>query len=188
MIQSRLAEHTVLAVTAHGDPLLHHVAPLGLAGSRSVALVVDLDRSAPSYPGEASLKELVNRGLRRDELIPARNGMAVLANGGIDDDLAWDLITEFGRHWPAVVVRVTPTAVSPVPIVPVVPLLPEPVRPLVPGPAVYQSFSHGERLPGPGLRLPRLSRSKIEALLAGRVDRRWAWVRAFARVWVAPWH
>lgn len=177
----------VLAVTGFGDRILQHIAPLGLAAVHLTSLVVDLDTAAAPYPSAPTLLEMLERGLRRSELVPERTGVAVIGNGGIEPTEAWSAIFQFARHWPAVVVRVGEVGDSAVPRVPVIPLLPEPVRPVVTGPAVYQVFGRTDQTPGPGIRLPRLSRRHIESLMTGRVDRRWAWVRSFRPVWELPW-
>lgn len=73
--------HRVLAVRCGADPVLHALAPLGLAAARGTALVMDLDEEVPSYPGSTSLANLVVSHPRRDDLRPVRSGVAVLSNG-----------------------------------------------------------------------------------------------------------
>ncbi|MDP2622828.1 MAG: hypothetical protein Q8Q29_03405, partial [Actinomycetota bacterium] len=71
-----------LAVWTPEDGLLGALAPLGLALAAEDAVVVDLDPLGPRYPGDRSLADLVQDGLRRDDLTP-RRGVGVLRNGGV---------------------------------------------------------------------------------------------------------
>ncbi|MCP3995759.1 MAG: hypothetical protein GY722_11930, partial [bacterium] len=81
-----------LAIACESDGVLGIVAPLALASSAGTALVVDLDRDGPRYPGIGSLADLVEQGPRLDDLRPARAGVAVLRNGGIDAADAGEVI------------------------------------------------------------------------------------------------
>ncbi len=174
----------VLAIHTPEDGLLGALAPLGLAAAAGTALVVDLDPQGPHYPGEGSLAQLVADGPRRSDLSPARSGLAVLRNGGIESSAAAEVVEALCDGWPAVVLR-----------------LPEPardrsadvvVRPLVPGalftdrgPAVYQEL--GFQIPAPGPRLPALARAHAGSLPAGTGPRRSRWVRAWAPAWNGTW-
>lgn len=167
------------------DAVLHHVAPFGLAAALGTALVVDLDPTAPTYAGP-TIAALIADGVRGADLVPERRGVAVLGNGGADVAAALPIITRLAKGWPVVVVRVAET-VPGIPLVPVRALLPDPL--FVPGdvPAVYQATSRGARLPGRGVLLPPLGRGKVRSLLAGVVDSRWPWVRAWEPVGRLPW-
>lgn len=171
------------------DPVLHHVAPLGLAAAlasaRGAALVVDLDPSAPTYPGR-SLADLDRDGIRRADLVPGRRGVARLGLGPIDPADALAAVSRLGERWPAVVARVA----GPVPGLPHVPVrlvLPSPLFLPVAGPAVYQATAPGTRPPAAGVLLPPLGRARIRALLAGTVDPRWRWVRAWGPAGRVRW-
>ena len=114
-----------LAMACETDGVLGIVAPLALAASVNTALVVDLDRHGPRYPGSGSLAELVGQGPRLRDLRPARSGIAVLRNGGIDATDAGEVIGALIKGWPNVVLRLPRLAAGlSMPLVPVVPLLP----------------------------------------------------------------
>ena len=83
---------TALAVWTAFDGLLSATAPLGLAAAAGTALVVDLDPDGPAYPGRASLADLVADGPRRADLVPSRDGVAVLRNGGVEATAAREVI------------------------------------------------------------------------------------------------
>jgi hypothetical protein len=180
-----------LALWTPEDGLLGALAPLGLALAAGTALVVDLDPLGPHYPGSASLAGLVAEGPRRADLSPARRGVAVLRNGGVSPAAAAEVVAALAAGWDRVVLRLPP---RPAPLPGGIAVVP--VRLLVPGglfphdgtPAVYQATRAAQRLPGPGLRLPRPGPGTVAALLEGRRpaagDR---WVRAWRPVWEAPW-
>jgi len=180
-----------LAVWTPEDGLLGALAPLGLAlACPGPALVVDLDDGGPHYPGEQSLADMVADGPRLDDLRPGRTGVAVLRNGGVGASDASRVIEALLEGWDRVVLRLPPRRqmVVPVPVVPVRLLVGGSLFGPAAGPAVYQSTPATMRLPGPGVRLPTPARSTVAALLDGIAppvgDR---WVRAWRRVWEAPW-
>jgi hypothetical protein len=182
------SRHVVLAVQGLDDPVLHHIAPLGLAAAASTAVVLDLDPAAPGYAAAGtSVFDLIDRGPRLAELDPVPGRVALFCNGGARTAEAWALVEAMAERWPAVVVRVGAEGSGGVPCVPVIPLLPRPLSRPVRGPAVYQAMTPVDRLPGPGLRLPPLRRERIAALAAGRIEPRWRWVRAFQPAWSLPW-
>ncbi len=182
----------VLAIRCATDPVLHAVAPLGLAAARGTALVVDLDDEAPPYPGSTSLARLVAVQPRLSHLRPHRQGVAVLANGSVKPGEAGDVTEALVAGWPAVVFRLgasheLPGPLSGTPVVPVLPLFPGLLRPTATGPAVYQAV-----LPGPppkvrGVVLPPLGRSRLQAMLSGMGYPPRHWVRAWTRVWEMSW-
>ena len=184
--------YRVMAVRCAVDPVLHALAPLGLAAARGTALVVDLDEEAPSYPGSTSLAKLVISQPRLSDLRPLRSGVAVLPNGSINPREAAEVVEALVTGWPAVVLRLgadrgVPPAVSEAPVVPVAPLLPGFLHPPLAGPAVYQAV-----LPGPpprlrGAVLPPLGRSHIQRMLTGTGLPPRRWVRAWERVWEMSW-
>ena len=180
-----------LAVWTPEDGLLGALAPLGLAAAAAgPTLVVDLDEHGPRYPGETSLAGLVADGPRLDDLRPERSGVAVLRNGGVGASAASDVVDALIGGWERVVLRLPPRqrVVLPVPVVPVRLLIPGGLFPFVDGPAVHQATAARAPMPGPGVRLPVPGRATVGALLRGRRpapgDR---WVRAWRRVWEAPW-
>jgi hypothetical protein len=180
-----------LAVWTPEDGLLGALAPLGLAlASPEPALVIDLDPGGPRYPGEGSLAQMVAEQPRRDDLRPAGNGVAVLRNGGIAPSDAGGVVEALIGGWDRVVLRLPPRrrVVVPMPVVPVRLLLPGDLFEWDEGPAVYQATPAPTRLPGPGVRLPTPARSTIGALVRGGCPPRWdRWIRAWSRVWEAPW-
>jgi hypothetical protein len=182
--------HPALAVWTPEDGLLGALAPLGLALAGGGALVVDLDVGGPRYPAERCLADLVEEGVRRDDLTP-RGGVAVLPNGGAAPQDAAPVIDALLAHHPRVVLRLPPRPEPgrlPIPVVPV--RLHLPVEWFGPqdGPAVYQATPSFARLPGVGVRLPVPSTATVRALLAGhRPATRDPWVRAWRSAWRLPW-
>lgn len=184
--------YRVLGIRCAVDPVLHALAPLGLAAARKTALVVDLDDEAPSYPGSTSLAELVVAQPKLSDLRPLRPGVAVLPNGSVHPREAAEVIEALVAGWPAVVLRFgaaqdLPPALLEVPVVPVAPLLPGFLHPPLTGTAVYQSVHSG---PPPRLRgvvLPPLGRSQIQGMLTRRGLPPQRWVRAWEGVWEVSW-
>jgi hypothetical protein len=177
-----------LATACESDGVLGIVAPLALAAAVDVALVVDLDRDGPRYPGSGSLAELVEEGPRREDLRPSRRGVAVLRNGGIAAPDAADVIAALIAGWPNVVLRLPSSATGiSVPLVPVVPLLPGGMTRRCPRPAVYQQIGWREKAPGPELVMPTPSRNTVRAFLEGRMPVVGRWVRAWRQVWETSW-
>jgi hypothetical protein len=180
-----------LALWTPEDGLLGALAPLGLAIAAGTALVVDLDPLGPHYPGTTSLADLVADGPRKAELSPARQGVAVLRNGGVAPAAAAEVVSALVDGWERVVLRLPPRpapVLGGVRVVPVRLLVPGGLFPYDGGPAVYQTTRALMRLPGPGLRLPRPRTGTVAAFLEGRRpaagDR---WIRAWRPVWEAPW-
>lgn len=171
----------VRAIHTREDGLLGALAPLGLGAAAGTALVIDLDEEGPTYPGTGSLAQLVAEGPRRIDLSPARPGLAVLRNGGIDAESAAEVIAAVVTGWPAVILRLPRS--SPIePDLLVQPLVPGGLFPSDPrGRTVYQDL--GFRLPADGLVLPPLGRGAAAALLAGTVPLRSSWVRAWKALW-----
>ncbi|MDE0601416.1 MAG: hypothetical protein OXI56_06425 [bacterium] len=184
--------YRVLGIRCAVDPVLHALAPLGLAAARGTALVVDLDDEAPAYPGSTSLAKLVVSQPRLSHLRPHRPGVAMLPNGSVRPGEAAEVIEALVAGWPAVVLRYgtgqsLPPVLLQVPVVPVAPLLPGFLHPPLTGAAVYQSLFSG---PPPRLRgvvLPPLGRSHIQGMLTGRGFPPRRWVRAWERVWEVSW-
>lgn len=177
---------SALAISSPSDALLDHLAPIGLAASAGTALVVDTRLDRPGYGAELTIGDLVRDGLRRVDLAPTRPGVAVLGAADVPDDEVYRLVCDLAEGWPAVVLRTVATT-APFPSVVVRPL--HGIWPVSDGPAVYQRLG---RL-GPatkdvdGLVLPPLRRGQVSAMLAGRIERRWRWVRAWSEVWECPW-
>jgi hypothetical protein len=182
---------TTLAISCATGGVLGVIAPVALAASAGTALVVDLDPLGPSYPGQASLADLVEQGPRLDDLRPTRRGVAVLRNGGIEAVAARDVIAALARGWPRVVLRLAPCG-DPAAghlggAVPVVPLLPGGMTPNCERPAVYQQIGWPIKAPGPGMTIKTPPRSTVAALLEGRVPVQSRWVRSWRRVWEMSW-
>jgi hypothetical protein len=179
---------TTLAITCATDGVLGIVAPLALAAAAGTALVVDLDPLGPTYPGTGSLAELVEQGPRLADLRPARKGIAVLRNGGIDAAAAREVLAALGEGWPRLVLRLPPAAGGESgSTVPVVPLLPGGMTPSCDLPAVYQQVGWHLEAPGPGITMKTPARPTVAALLEGRLPARSRWVRSWRRVWEMPW-
>ncbi|MDH3261153.1 MAG: hypothetical protein OEM81_10400 [Acidimicrobiia bacterium] len=179
-----------LAVWTAYDGLLSAVAPLGLAAAAGTALVVDLDPAGPVYPGSGSLADLVADGPRRVDLVPGRNGVAVLRNGGVAKAEAREVIDALLIGWPHLVVRVGAPDIADglAPLVPVWPLLPGMLAPTVEMQCVYQRTGFVATPPGPGPVLPRPRPAFLAGLLNGTVARHSRWVAAWREVWRLPWH
>jgi len=178
-----------LAVWTAFDGVLSAVAPLGLAAAAGTALVVDLDPAGPPYPGRNSLAGLVADGPRRADLVPGRNGVAVLRNGGVGAADAREVIEALVVGWPHVVVRLgdADLAAGLAPLVPVWPLLPGILAPRAETQCVYQRTGFAATPPGPGPVLPRLRPTVLAGLLNGMVAGRSRWVAAWRQVWRLPW-
>lgn len=179
-------DRRVLGIESLVDPVLHYCAPLGLAAAAGTALVLDLDPEAPAYPSSTTVASLLADGLRRSDLSPSRPGVAVVGHGGAGAAEGGALVAELAAGWPVVVVRQGRVRLD-LPTVPARPLLPGPLAPRERRPTAYQAVLPGSSAPGPGLLLPPLRRSQIGRLLAGRVEPRWRWVRAWERAWRLPW-
>jgi hypothetical protein len=172
--------HRVLAVRSN-DPLLHHIAPLGLATGAGRCLVVDLDESAPQYT-ERTLRDLVEHGIRAADL-ERRQGVAVLGNGGISFVAASETIDRLLEKWGRIVLRDGGTA-HPFRVLDVEPLLPDPFD--SDRADILQATERGQ---GSSHRpmLPPLRRHQIRAILGGTIEPRWRWTRAWTTVWSRTW-
>ena len=179
MVQRDLI-HRVLAVRS-SDPILHHIAPLGLAASAGRCLVVDLDESAPGYSSH-TLRDLVTDGLRAVDLERAP-GVAVLGNGGIGFSEAASTLDRLVEVWGRVVVR-DGGAPHPFRVLHVEPLLPDPLGPQRAD--VVQATERGQVVAGTPL-LPPLRRHQLRSIIQGTIEPRWRWVRAWRTVWSRPW-
>jgi len=180
-----------LAVWTPEDGLLGALAPLGLAAAApGPTLVVDLDENGPRYPGAASLAELVEDGPRLSDLQPDRPGVAVLRNGGVGATAASEVVEALIGGWGRAILRRPPgrRMVVPVPVVPVRLLIPGSLFEPSDGPAVLQATPAFTRMTAAGIRLPVPARATVAALLRGESPAAWdRWVRAWRRVWEAPW-
>jgi hypothetical protein len=182
-----------LALWTPDDPLLGAVAPLAAGAAAGTALVLDLDPGGPHYPGSGSLADLVADGPRRVDLEPARQGTAVLRNGGIDPSAAWEVVAALTERWPRLVLRLPADgagreeAAQIAPVVPVRPLLPDPLRTGDRRPAVYQDLGWRSAPSGPGPVLPRPRPGTWSRLLAGRMPPPDRWLRSWRAVWEFPW-
>ncbi|HKX76331.1 MAG TPA: hypothetical protein VJR05_13175 [Acidimicrobiia bacterium] len=179
----------ILGLTTEIDSVLSVVAPLGLAAAAAndPVVMVDLDETGPSYPGERTLADLVGEGPRRRELQPEGRGVAVIGNGGVSGDDALSTIELLAGVWPAVVLRVPPGVRLPWPVIPVVPLFPGLLAAEGGRAAVWQATSQLDRPPGPGPLLPPLNRATLTSLLSLRAAPGGRWVRAWRQVWELPW-
>lgn len=176
-----------IALWTPEDKVLSALAPLGAALAAPPAVVVDLDPEGPPYPGDASLRELVDREPTESELSPGR-GVAVIRNGGVAPSAASEVVAALLARWPRVVLRLpsrTPDD-SELPVVPVRLLLPGWLASR-PEPAVWQSTPHWVPMPADGVRLPVPSLATVQALSRGRIPARSGWVRAWRSVWRLPW-
>jgi hypothetical protein len=172
--------HRVLAVRSQ-DPILHHIAPLGLAAGAGRCLVIDLDRSSPGY-SKRTLAELVGDGIRSADL-ETRSGVAVLGNGGVSFTDAAPTIDRLLTVWGRVVFRDGGDS-QPFRVLQIEPLLPDPFPPDLAD--VVQATAPGQTAGGRPL-LPPLRRHQIRAMLAGTIEPRWRWTRAWHAVWSTAW-
>jgi hypothetical protein len=179
---------TVLSTWSPLDGVLGVVAPLALAAAAGTALVVDLDPQGPGYPSGNTLAGLTRDGPRLDDLRPVRRGVAVLGNGGIDEDEAADVLAALAAGWSRLVLRMPPTAEPPERpgVVPVLPVTPGRLF-AHDGPAVHQ---RGPWMPGQpleGVVLPRPRAATVRSLLEGRRPGPSRWLRRWGDVWGYPW-
>ncbi len=181
-----------LATWAPEDGVLGAVAPLALAASQPICLVVDLDQAGPAYPGSRTLRDLVEGGLRAADLSPQRRGTAILANGNVSAADAAEVLGHLIAAWPAIVLRTAAVGQDDVPA----PLVP--VRLLVPGGlfspsgrGVYQLTRQSFLRPRPPqdavVVLPPAPRAVLRHLLRGRQPGRSRWIKSWRRVWATPW-
>jgi hypothetical protein len=172
--------HRVLA-TRSKDPILHHIAPLGLAAAAGRCLVIDLDASAPRY-SERTLAHLVSEGPTAADLA-AGSGVAVLGNGGISFDEAASVIDRLVAAWGRVVIRDGGNT-HPFPVLSVEPMLPAPFTPR--DADIVQAVAFGQTSDAPAT-LPPLRRQQVRSLLSGTIEPRWRWTRAWQSAWGLPW-
>lgn len=172
--------HRVLGVQSL-DPVLHHIAPLGLAAGAGTCLVVDLDPAAPGY-SQRTLRQLVDDGPSSIDLTVSR-GVSVISNGGVEYEEASELIEYLITVWGRVVLRSGRTS-HPYRTLEVEPLLPQPLTPK--SPDVFQSVQSGQRMDGT-MMLPQLRRHQIRAILDGQLEPRWRWTRAWRVAWSRAW-
>ena len=172
--------HRVLAVRSR-DPILHHVAPLGLAASARRCIVVDLDAEASRY-SQRTLRDLVDDGLRAAEL-EVGHGVAVVGNGGVAFTEAAPTIDRLLEVWGRMVLRDGGSG-HPFRVLRVEPLLPKPFDPQQAD--VVQATGRGQD-PSGRLMLPPLGRRQIRSMLGGTIEPRWSWVRSWKPVWSMAW-
>jgi hypothetical protein len=168
------------------DPMLSMVAAIGLGASVGTALIVDMTVAIASG-GRRTLRDIVADGPSVSELSPGRSGLALISGGGVDPDIASEVIDRLASRWPAVVIRVDAPGWR-FPIVPVTPLYPGRLVPApAPLPGVWQPLVSGQKPPGPGPVLPRLRPGVLRRLLNGSLPRRSGWIEAWRPVWEMPW-
>ena len=172
--------HRVLS-TRSRDPILHHIAPLGLATAAGRCLVIDLDAAAPAY-SDRTLADLVTEGPTAADLTGGP-GVAVLGNGGISFEEAAPMIDRLVGVWGRVVIR-DGGIPHPFPVLSVEPMLPEPFTPRHAD--IVQMVAFGQ-VSGARATLPPLRRHQIRSLLAGTIEPRWRWTRAWEPAWDLPW-
>lgn len=172
--------HRVLA-TRSSDPILHHIAPLGLAASAGRCLVLDLDGGAPGY-SERTLADLVSEGPTAADLAGGA-GVVVLGNGGISFEEAAPVVDRLVAAWGRVVIRDGGDP-HPFRVLSVEPMLPTPFTPRQVD--IAQAVAYGQSSAGRAT-LPPLRRHQIRSLLAGEIEPRWRWTRAWGAAWSLPW-
>ena len=177
-----------LAIWSPEDDILGVVAPLALGAAAGTALIVDLDEHGPAYPGHMTLASLVADGPTKADLVPQRQGIAVVRNGGVEPEAAEQVLRALVEGWPAVVFRLPSDHIGGDGAIPVLPLIPGHMLGRASGPAIYQRSGWRVRVPEGGVVLPRPSRGTISALLTGRAPHPWdRWIRAWRRVWEQSW-
>ncbi len=174
----------MLAV-ASADPVMSLLGPIGLAASVGTALIVDMGLGL-HLPRSRTLADIAADGPRLEELAPGRTGVAFVSAGGLAPESVVGLVHRLARHWPAVVVRASPSGWDG-PTAPLFPLYPGWLAPDHGGAAVWQRVPGGSSPPGPGPVLPSLRRAAAERMLAGGLPRLDRWVRAWREVWTLPW-
>ena len=171
------------AVQTINDGVLGVVAPIGLAGARGTALVVDMVDQSPRQG--VTLAKLVSLGPTRAQLGPQNKGVAFLANGGVSLSEAEEVVNALRAGWPHLVIRTESQDEVPkgIPRVVVEAVLSGPFAAPVHGSSVLQPTGlasppkhHGGPL------LARLSSRRVRALLKGQMSPRWAWIRSWQRV------
>lgn len=179
----------VLAIRVPEDGVLGAVAPMGLAiAAPGPAVVIDLDSEGPAYPGEGSLRSLVDEGPRRADLEPSRRGIAVLRNGGVSLDEAGTVVEAMIGGWPNVVVRLPPRGTdTSFPAVTVRLLIPGGLFVSESAPVAYQSAGWRLPPPGPGPVLPPPAPRTIGLLLSGVRAGPDRWLRGLGKLWDMSW-
>ena len=176
-----------LTVFTNRDGLLSVIAPIGLAAAASTCLVVDLDPNGPVLPGIATLADMVESGPRRADLGPAKEGIAMLANGGINPSRAESVIRHLLDGWPRVVLRSEIDRDLFAPVVPVCPLLPGWSPNDLARFSVYQEAGFAVKRPGEGIVLPRPSSGTVGKLLNGALPAKSRWINSWRKVWAHSW-
>ncbi len=98
---------SALAVWTAADGLLSAVAPTRPGGCGRYRCWWSIwIRMVPPIRGRASLADLVADGPRRTDLVPGRDGVAVLRNGGVACAEAREVVEALIDGWPHLVVRV----------------------------------------------------------------------------------
>ena len=184
-MNERPVVHRALAIRSQLDPVLHHLAPMGLAGSVGTCLVIDLDPVAPTYGGD-TLASLRDRGLSESDLQVVEGGVALVGNGGVEYHEVSGLIDQLADRWPHTVFRAG-SQTPPVPLVDIEPAYPAPLDADTNDNLVIQRLFTGQSGNGGVVSLPRLRRGQIHAMLRGEMEPRWRWVRAWRPVWSLPW-
>ena len=172
-----------LAVHTLHDDVLGMLAPLALASFHRTALVIDLDPEGIPLPGRRTLADLVEDGPTLAELVPSRNGLAVLPHGGVAIPAAMEVVYALVGSWPCVVVR-TRTPLDGMPFVRVAPLIPG-VDTRVP-PRVWVRTGIGRVEPGPGPVVDAPSRSAFNSVPACQTPTG-RWLRSWALAWRWRW-
>ncbi len=174
----------MLAVRAP-DPVMSLLAPVGLASSAGTALIIDVV-SRISDRGVRTLSDIVTEGPKLEEISPGRSGIAMIKAGHLGSSDVTQAAAMMASRWPAVVIRVDSDQ-WPGPVVPVHVLYGGNVDTWDQGAAVWQTLTGGERPPGPGPVIPRVTSRTVRHILNGWTPRPSRWTRSWLKVWDIPW-
>lgn len=175
---------SVVALWSPSDLLLSVLAPIGLASTRTSALVIDLDPEGPRYESPYTLADLVRDGAMKDQLDPVRRAVAVLPNGGVGIEDASEMVGALVERWPHVVLRCDPASKPPESAVALLPLLPKPFMAQPARRVVFQNLGFAAQAPKGALVLPRPRRATVDALMGLKaMPTKSPWLKQLARIW-----
>lgn len=175
---------TVVSLFVTNDGVLGAVAPIGMAAARGTCLVVDFKYRV--HREGLTLAKLVQEGPTKSHLEPQHRGVSFLHNGGVDPEVAFDVLDALCESWPNVLLSVPDLSFE---FKGVVSVRVEAILagPFVPPPhidSVLQPVGLDSAPPDHvGHVLGRLDARTVRSVLTGGVDPRSRWVRSWRPVW-----